>query len=808
MIIKKIDGKKEIQTNVVDNRVGEIGISQHNMAKMADHVTKNLYSNIHGSIIREYVSNAYDAHIDRMKSEFIADGGHPSDYKFSRDEIRKFSDEMPPIHLKIDKDGQGHYLSIRDFGLGMSEWHIDTYFRQFGESSKDDANDELGAFGVGSKSFQTYTDACYYSTIHRENGKNIKRDFMMLATEGLPMFKPLYDNGEVTDEKCGTTVKMYIKWEDVSLFKQEAREQLLYFKRVFFDIDGFDNDYKIFETDLFMYSDTEALSQVHAVLGVVAYPIDFKTIGLPEALSNCPIGVKFDIGDFGVTLSREKIRYAPETKKLIKDKVEKALLSAVDMYNNTLTDGYKTLVDYARNFSNREYLVMMDDKTTMKIGASIIRWAQQTHQVAIQPVVVHEYPQYDFSLFKEKGGFDKLMVGIVADRFINKQTVRLKKNPRRSWYNDNGHWKIVHGSNGFVDLFGDTNRRTVYWGRTNDNPTIHQVRYCHDIADSNNTVWLVKGFDRRVELPDDAGDWSVINFAKGLGIKVGRNNRNEQWFIETRKVYADMRKAMVDAFPVMNDITVSAAKKKELRVKYTDARTGGGRTKGSITVYEYQDKRSVRPTNSISIEIDQLEEHYKGYIVVYVNKKNAPHDKISPFFRINYWGGKSFVDKYKIKFIAVAPSYIDTVKSMTNSFTLDEFYEHDVFLSELAIMKMRDLVAETIDGKDGQLEYLYDKVDKLFGTDLGKQRKNLITYKKDAVLSLHPYVDDQYEHEAFFKKYPNRKDVNYMEKCLELSKKCRTFDFVKFFNTSQEGVIEVIKEWATCKGLKLKELND
>jgi hypothetical protein len=809
MILKKDKNLSAIKTNVKQSKGGEIKIAEEAMAKIADHMTKNLYSNIHGSIIREYVSNAYDAHIDRAKAEFIEDGGHSPDYNFSRKQIREFSDNMRPIHVKINRDGQGHFLSIRDFGLGMNEYQIDRYFRHFGLSSKDTKNDELGAFGVGSKSFQTYTQACYYSTIHHENGQNIQREFVMMATEGLPRFEPLTDGGVVTTDDTGTTVKMYIQQHDIRMFAKEAQEQLLYFKKVFFDIEGFNNDYKIFETDKFMYSDTEALNEVHAVLGVVAYPIDFAKIGLDEDLAYCPIGVKFEVGDFGVTLSREEIRYAPETKKLIKQKVEDALLEAVGMYNDTMTDGFKTLVDYARHFNHRQYNVMMDDTTSMTIGEGIIDWARHNHGVDIQPVVVHEYPKFDFTRFKEKSGFQTLMRGIRVHQYLSKDTVRLKKNPKYSYWNNNNHWKINQNGNGFAELFGNdhaNSNKIVYFGTTDVNPTIHQVRHCYDTHKKDGDVWLIKGYDRNnSELSDNPTDWGIKHFATGLGFTKLTDDENAEWFKVANATYKQMRSVMATAFTVMDKIALTADRKKELREKYTESRTGtGGRKAGTVTIYEYAWNRLIRPTNNKTVKVADLDTEYKDKIVVYVDKKDAPHGQIEPFFRERHWRDGNFKDKYKVIFIAVSKSNMATIATMPNSYTLDAFFKGKEFVDEMAVLKNRAL-GQGILKEIG--ESRFEAIDKVLGSKHEDKYHELMKYKSKTTLTIPWQFENRTTTDEFFKLHPKKKDEKYLKECLELSKIYSTLDFIRFFNTHEVGCKEVIKQWANCKGLSIKGLN-
>lgn len=93
-----------------------------------------LYSDKIGSIARELMSNAWDAHV-RLG---VLDVG--------------FEVRLPnPLNPSF---------SVRDYGCSMEhEFVMDSYSTLF-ESSKTSSNNEVGAFGLGAKVFLAYTDSC------------------------------------------------------------------------------------------------------------------------------------------------------------------------------------------------------------------------------------------------------------------------------------------------------------------------------------------------------------------------------------------------------------------------------------------------------------------------------------------------------------------------------------------------------------------------------------------------------------------------------------------------------------------------
>ena len=90
-------------------------------------LAKELYSDIEGAIVRELSCNAVDIHNEIGQTK--------------------------PYKITI-KDG---FFSIRDFGTGIPKKDIQKY-ATFGYSSKEESNDGIGGFGLGSKTPCAYTN--------------------------------------------------------------------------------------------------------------------------------------------------------------------------------------------------------------------------------------------------------------------------------------------------------------------------------------------------------------------------------------------------------------------------------------------------------------------------------------------------------------------------------------------------------------------------------------------------------------------------------------------------------------------------
>jgi DNA topoisomerase VI subunit B len=96
----------------------------------------NLYSDKEMAVLREYAANALDATLE------AAALGQP----------------FRPIEVTLPSWDKP-YLSIKDWGVGLTHDDIRRIYSQYGASTKRDSNDQTGLFGFGSKAGLTYTAA-------------------------------------------------------------------------------------------------------------------------------------------------------------------------------------------------------------------------------------------------------------------------------------------------------------------------------------------------------------------------------------------------------------------------------------------------------------------------------------------------------------------------------------------------------------------------------------------------------------------------------------------------------------------------
>lgn len=327
----KIEIPKQLEISNIagDFESIEAGMDASSLPFILEMLSKNFYSNPIGSICREITSNCFDSHIEAKVDDAVV-------IKMETEDLDEYS------------------ISFCDYGVGLSPERIKKVYMKWFTSTKRDSNDQIGGFGLGSKTPLSYTDYFYITT----NVNKIKYSYIFSKGESLPTLDLLSE--EETDEKNGTEVKIPIKnFNDRMKFIQALKNQLCYFDNVYFIGCDIDNDYKIYETDLFKYRNKGQYSDyMHICFGKVSYPIDWEQIGLP--MVKAAVGIKFDISELSVTPNREALRYTEEVKSLVKERVIQATQQLRDSYEDQ-----KEVIEDFKEWYNKDnknkYITFGDD---------------------------------------------------------------------------------------------------------------------------------------------------------------------------------------------------------------------------------------------------------------------------------------------------------------------------------------------------------------------------------------------------------------------------------------------------------------
>lgn len=301
-------------------------------------LSDTLYQNKIGSVVREISCNAYDAHVM---------AGHP--------------DKPFAVHLP---DNFEPWFSVQDFGIGLSPDAIRNVFTVYFESTKDQSNDAIGAFGLGAKTPFSYTDQFTVTSV-KDGVKYIYGAF--ISSNGVPDMQ-LMDQCE-TDEHNGVEIKMSVKSQDFMTFRNELKNQLRFFKIKpvvqncrGFEFEKHDKDPMFENEDITIWDEFVYGAEISLVQGIVGYKMDFSMI--KEKLSQNAqavlkplieegrrVRINFNIGEIGVTASREGVEYDAKTVANIEAKLVKVGKAFADFMRNK-TDSFTSVWDKAEFVQN------------------------------------------------------------------------------------------------------------------------------------------------------------------------------------------------------------------------------------------------------------------------------------------------------------------------------------------------------------------------------------------------------------------------------------------------------------------------
>ena len=308
-------------------------ISANKAAKLQMLLSEGLYSDPITATIAELTNNGVDS--------IVASGKNPIEN---------------PVVVSITKTTNDQYeFSVKDEGLGLNENEFTNVVMNYLESTKEDSNDFIGSWGLGSKSPLSLKRSYFF--ICRKD--NVERKFMVYQGEEFTEFDKLYE--KPTDELNGVEVIVPIKdYYEAQEFVRKAKSKLAYYDTVILQIYGQIVQNTIFRSDDWQFSTQNTDNKLHFCLKDVYYSIDWDKLGIYSI--NIPISLKFDLSDGLIpSPSREYIIYNESSKKIILNKIKKVVNWFIDRYNSEWKE-YETLKD-AWNFINQyNFYVNINDK--------------------------------------------------------------------------------------------------------------------------------------------------------------------------------------------------------------------------------------------------------------------------------------------------------------------------------------------------------------------------------------------------------------------------------------------------------------
>lgn len=255
-----------------------MGIAAGATSHIMDILSKNLYSDPEMAVIREYSTNALDAHIEAGETRPI--------------------EVTLPTHLS-------QFLKIRDYGVGLNEDDIREIYSQYGESTKRGTNDQTGMLGLGCKSAFAYT-----SQFTVESVKDGNKIIVVVSRDEDGTGMMTVADEFATDEPNGTTV--IVPTKAYNSFAAKASQLYRFWDEGTVLVNG-EQPKRI---DGFKLSDNIIVTREHQsfiVMGGVPYPVS-----LDHKLSYSNSLVVFvPIGSVEFTPAREALMYTPKTKAYI-----------------------------------------------------------------------------------------------------------------------------------------------------------------------------------------------------------------------------------------------------------------------------------------------------------------------------------------------------------------------------------------------------------------------------------------------------------------------------------------------------------
>jgi hypothetical protein len=179
-----------VESNIGGEKV-DMGIAAGAMAHIMNVLT-DLYSNRIYAVIREYCTNAWDAHVEAGVNRAI--------------EVT-LPNPMTP------------FFKVKDFGIGLTVEDIHSIYSQYGESTKRGTNAQNGMLGLGCKSALTYTNQ--FTVTSRKDGTEIS---VVVGRDEDGSGSMTVVDTRSTTEPNGTEIIVPVERHNVAEFQAEAEK--------------------------------------------------------------------------------------------------------------------------------------------------------------------------------------------------------------------------------------------------------------------------------------------------------------------------------------------------------------------------------------------------------------------------------------------------------------------------------------------------------------------------------------------------------------------------------------------------------
>ena len=265
-------------------------------SKMFSILTDKLYQNKEGAVIRELSANARDAHVEAGKPDLPFELTLPT----------WLSDEF----------------KIRDFGTGIDPKKFYDIYTNLGESTKDNDNTTIGAYGLGSKTPFAITDS--YTIRNFWNGTVYV--YAAFKDAGMPTVSLL--GSEATTEANGLEISVDVSNSgNKSSFVKECAKQLAYFevKPTIVNMDDFEWHSVVDLSQGYHLKTRYYNQQITIVMGGIPYVASSDDLydKTRDLLRRTEVVLVAELGEVDIPPSRESLELTTKTLQFIEAKVAK-----------------------------------------------------------------------------------------------------------------------------------------------------------------------------------------------------------------------------------------------------------------------------------------------------------------------------------------------------------------------------------------------------------------------------------------------------------------------------------------------------
>lgn len=292
------------------------GIKKEGLAHIFNVLRNQLYSDKVLAIIREYSTNAVDAHTEVGKLD-------------------------KPIKVTLPNQ-LSPYFKVRDYGRGLTEEQIGHVYAMYGESTKRGTNEQIGQLGLGSKSAFAYGDNFVINSFVK--GEKTSYNAFIDDTQIGQISKLTSEKSKTED---GIEIVIPAKEGDFEAFRDKALSLFTHFE-VKPEIEGADhNNFYGEQSKSLMHSDDWTIRESGdsvAVMGNIAYPLSTSALDLPynsseySLLGDVSLCLYFNIGDLDISASREALQYTDETKEVIISKLKSIIKEIPKLVSDEMAD--------------------------------------------------------------------------------------------------------------------------------------------------------------------------------------------------------------------------------------------------------------------------------------------------------------------------------------------------------------------------------------------------------------------------------------------------------------------------------------